>query len=82
MIEAGRHQNIDRILLFCQIGLKRNVYIVEDEFHFFIVCPTYDAIRELNIIPEWKILLQANIHFIILCQVMLSQIFYQFPNIY
>ena len=33
MIEAGGHQNIDRNLRFCQICLKRNVYIVDGEFH-------------------------------------------------
>ena len=54
MIEAGRHQNIDRNLRFCQMCLKRNVYIVEDEFHFFLVCPAFDDIRELYFKPEWK----------------------------
>ena len=54
MIEAGRHQNIDRYLRFCQMCLKRNVYIVEDEFHFFLVCPAFDDIRELYFKPEWK----------------------------
>ena len=54
MIEAGRHQNIDRNLRFRQMCLKRNVYIVEDEFHFFLVCPAFDDIRELYFKPEWK----------------------------
>ena len=54
MIEAGRHQNIDRNLRFCQMCLKHNVYIVEDEFHFFLVCPAFDDIRELYFKPEWK----------------------------
>ena len=54
MIEAGRHQNIDRNLRFCQMCLKRNVYIIEDEFHFFLVCPAFDDIRELYFKPEWK----------------------------
>ena len=54
MIEAGRHQNIDRNLRYCQMCLKRNVYIVEDEFHFFLVCPAFDDIRELYFKPEWK----------------------------
>ena len=52
MIEAGRHQNIDRNLRFCQMCLKRNVYIVEDEFHFFLVCPAFDDIRELYTGPR------------------------------
>ena len=39
---------------FSQFCLKRNVYIVEDEFHLFLVCPVYAAIRELYCKPEWK----------------------------
>ena len=80
MIEAGRHQNIDRNLRFCQMCLKRNVYIIEDEFHFFLGCPAFDDIRELYFKPEWKNVITTK-HFITLCLVMLSQIFYQSPNI-
>ena len=47
MTEAGRHQNIDRNLRFCQICLKRNVYIVEYESHRFLVCLACDVIRGL-----------------------------------
>ena len=36
------------------ICLQRNVYTVEDEFHFFLLCPAYDAIREIYFKPEWK----------------------------
>ena len=54
MIEAGRHQNIHCDLRVCQTCLTRNVYIVEYEFHFFLVSPTYDAIRELYFKSEWK----------------------------
>ena len=54
MIEAGRHQNKDRDLRFCQMCLKRIVYKVEDEFHIFLVCPAFDNIRELYFKPEWK----------------------------
>ena len=54
MVEAGRHQNIDRNLRFCQMYLKRNVYIVEDEFNFFLVCPAFDDIMKLYFKPEWK----------------------------
>ena len=45
MIEAGRHQNIDCNLRYRQICLKRNVYIVEDEFDIFLMCPAYVAIK-------------------------------------
>ena len=30
------------------------MYIIEDEFHFFLVCPAFDNIRELYFKPEWK----------------------------
>lgn len=54
MIEKGRHQNIERNLRFCQICLQRNVYVVEDEFHFFFVCPAYEEIRKLYFKPQWN----------------------------
>jgi hypothetical protein len=34
-IETGRHLNIDREFRFCSFCLKRNVYVVENEVHFF-----------------------------------------------
>ena len=30
------------------------MYIAEDEFHLFLVCPAYEAIRELYFKPDWK----------------------------
>ena len=53
MIEKGRHQKIDRSLRFCPLCLKRNAYVVEDEFHFFLICPTYTQIRNIYFKPEW-----------------------------
>lgn len=53
MIEKGRHQDVDRSLRFCQICLQRNAYVVEDEFHFFCVCPAYEEIRNIYFKPQW-----------------------------
>ena len=53
MIEKGRHQKIDRSLRFCPLCLKCNAYVVEDEFHFFLICPTYTQIRNIYFKPEW-----------------------------
>ena len=53
MIEKGGHQNIDRCLRFCQFCLRRNAYVIEDEFHFFFVCPIYAEIRNIYFKPEW-----------------------------
>ena len=45
MIEKGRHLGIDRNFRNCPICLKRNVYVIEDEFHFMMVCPEYEPLR-------------------------------------
>ena len=37
--------NIDREYRYCYFCLKRNVYVIEDEFHFVLVCPLYDELR-------------------------------------
>lgn len=54
MIEKGRHQNIERQYRVCQLCLKRNVYVVEDEFHFFYVCPFYNEMRQIYFKPQWN----------------------------
>ena len=55
MIEKGRHQSpkVDRSFRFCPFCLKRNAYVIEDEFHFFLVCPVYTEIRNMYLKPEW-----------------------------
>ena len=53
MIEKGRHQNIERSLRFCPLCLRRNAYVIEDEFHFFFVCPIYAEIRNIYFKPDW-----------------------------
>ena len=45
MIEKGRHLGIDRNFRNCQIFLKSNVFVIEDEFHFMMVCPEYEHLR-------------------------------------
>lgn len=54
LIEKGRHQNIEREYRFCPFCLERNVYSVEDEFHFFMVCPMYTELRDKYFKHEWK----------------------------
>ena len=51
MTERGRHIGLDRIYRNCPICLKRNVYTLEDEYHFSMVCPDYDNIR-LDFFPS------------------------------
>ena len=53
MIEKGRHINIDRDYRFCQYCLNRNVYTVETEQHFLIICPLYDDLRQKYFIDSW-----------------------------
>ena len=53
MIEKGRHQNIERSLRFCPLCLRRNAYVIEDEFHFFFVCPIYAEIRNIYFKADW-----------------------------
>ena len=45
MLEKGRHHGIDRNSRNCPICLKRNVYVIEDEFYFIMVCPEYEHLR-------------------------------------
>ena len=47
-IETGRHMNIalpleERICMYCYRSVDKNY--IEDEYHFLIVCPAYDDIR-------------------------------------
>ena len=53
-IEKGRHNNVEREFRFCKFCLQRNVYVIEDEFHFFMVCPMYNTLRDMYFRPEWK----------------------------
>ena len=42
MIEKGRHLNIERSLRLCQFC---NSNVIEDEYHFVLVCPFYRDLR-------------------------------------
>ena len=42
MIETGRHQNIDINQRICQ---NCNTGMVENEYHFLLICPKYNHIR-------------------------------------
>ena len=55
LIEKGQHQNIERDYKFCLFCLERNVYSVEDEFHFFMECPLYTDLRDKYFKQEWKL---------------------------
>ena len=45
MIEKGRHLSIDREYRFCPICKSKDIYIVEDKFHFFFHCSVYKELR-------------------------------------
>ncbi len=45
-IEKGRYQNIDRNERLCKSCNNGNI---EDEFHFFSVCPHYESLRNIYI---------------------------------
>ena len=53
--EKGRHQNIEREYRFCPFCLERNVYTIEDELHFFMLCPMYNDLRNQYFKPAWKL---------------------------
>ena len=54
-IERGRHLNIEREYRFCPACLDRNVYVIEDIFHFFMVCPLYIDLRNIHFKPSWRL---------------------------
>ena len=45
MIEKCRHLSIDRNFRFCKICEEQNINVVEDEFHFFFECQSYEFLR-------------------------------------
>ena len=54
-IERGRHTNIEREYRFCPACLNRNVYVIEDIFHFFMTCPLYKDLRAIYFKPAWQV---------------------------
>ena len=53
-IEKGRHLNIEREYRFCPACLDRNVYVIADTFHFFMVCPMDCNLRNIHFKPFWR----------------------------
>jgi hypothetical protein len=53
MIEKGRHLNIERDYRFCKYCLSRDIYTVETEIHFLLICPMYDQLRKQYFKTEW-----------------------------
>ena len=53
-IEKGRHTNVELEYRLCQFCMQRNVYVVEDEFYFFMLCPMYDTLLNMYFRPQWK----------------------------
>ena len=45
---------IDRELRFCVPCSRRNEYAIEDEYHFLLVCPLYNELREMYIKCRWN----------------------------
>ena len=54
-VEKGRHQNIEHEYRFCPFCLERNVYTIEDELHFFMLCSMYNDLRNQYFKPAWKL---------------------------
>ena len=50
-IETGRYHNIDRDNRICSLC---NMNVIEDEYHFVLVCPFYSTIRDTYIKPYYK----------------------------
>ena len=53
MIEKGRHLAIDRNLRFCPLCIKNNIYVIEDEFHFFFECSEFELYRQTFFKTNW-----------------------------
>ena len=54
-IEKGRHLNIERNLRFCPLCQMQNLSVIEDEYHFFFECETYDMLRETYFENLWRV---------------------------
>ena len=67
MIEKGRHLAIDRELRFCPLCIKNDIYVVEDEFHFFFECNEYETFRQFFFKTNWLRNRSLNMFHIILC---------------
>ena len=53
MIKKGRHVNIDSEFRFCPIYILTDIFVVEDEYHFFFECKAYEEIRNTYFKRSW-----------------------------
>jgi len=53
MIEKGRHMKIDRQFRFCQYCQTKNIYVIDDELHFLLVCEKVKQLRHKYFLEEW-----------------------------
>ena len=49
-IEEGRYRNIERNQRICT---RCNINVIENEYHFLLVCPLYRDIRDHEILPHY-----------------------------
>ena len=53
-IEKDGHMQIEREYRLYPFLLERNVYSIEDEFHFFMECSVYGQLRNMYLYPNWR----------------------------
>ena len=53
MIEKGRHLSTERDLRFCPICKNLNIFVIEDEYHFFFECKPFEKVREKYFETSW-----------------------------
>ena len=75
LIEKGRHVDTNKEFRFCPFCLSRNVFTVEDEFHFFMVCPIYMDLREKYFKPDWRRIVSLHKFYSIMSLVDSSSLF-------
>ena len=66
MTEKGRQLQIEKEYGICPFCLERNVYFIEDEFHFFMLCPMYDELSNVYFYPCRKRNTTVNLFYIIM----------------
>ena len=45
-IEKGRHAGVERELRNCKLCNKHGIIDVEDEYHFIVICPSFENLRK------------------------------------
>ena len=53
MIEKGRHLSTERDLRFCPICKNLNIFVTENEYHFFFECKPFEKVREKYFETSW-----------------------------